>query len=241
VLAGTHVQHGSSAQDERRVIGCDPELEHATIDLGSPSEAERRWLMAHADALIYPTVLEGFGLVPFEAGAAGVPCLFAHQSSLGELLPAELATLDGWDLQRAGTRAARLLEDGTARRRHVERLREATLRYSWGACAERTIEAYRRTLRSPARASARQAWEALEREREIVRLDRAVSDVVAEHERLLEAIGADGIALVGPDGILSHEDRRTLLALAARPALSGPLFAAGRAGYWLARRGKGPR
>jgi glycosyltransferase involved in cell wall biosynthesis len=241
VLAGAHVAHGSSTEAERRVIENDPQLERAAVDLGSVSDAERSWLMTHASALIYPTVLEGFGLVPFEAAAAAVPCLFARQSSLGEILPAELATLNGWDLQRAGAASARLLTDGAARDSHVAALRAASATYDWSRCAERTIEAYRRTLASPARSSARQAWESLEREREIVRLDRAVTETQIEHRRLLEDIGADGLALVGPDGLLSPADRRALLALAARPALRRPVLAVGRAGYRLAHRRKDAR
>jgi glycosyltransferase involved in cell wall biosynthesis len=239
VLTGAHVPHGSSAGDELRVIESEPQLEHASVDLGSTSEAERRWLMTHASAIVYPTVFEGFGLVPFEAAAVGVPCLFAHQSSLGELLPCELATLDGWDPARAARLAIGLLDDGPARRQHVEKLREVARAHSWELCAQRTTEAYRRAQRSPLRASARQAWEALQREQEIVRLDRAVADMGAEHDSFRASIGTDGIDLVGPEGLLSATDRRTLLALASRPTLSGPLFAAGRAGYRLAHRRKG--
>jgi glycosyltransferase involved in cell wall biosynthesis len=238
VLAGAHVAHGSSATAEQSVIASNEELADAVIDLGPISDAERSWLMARAGAVVYPTVLEGFGLVPFEAAAAGVPCLFAWQSSLADLLPAELATLDGWDLQRVGAAVAELLTDSAARTAHVATLRRACGAYDWARCAEQTIEVYRQTLAAPGRSSARHAWESLEREREIVRLDRAVSDTQDEHRMLLEDLGADGLALVGPGGLLSAADRRALLALAARPALSRPVFAANRAGYRLARIGK---
>jgi glycosyltransferase involved in cell wall biosynthesis len=241
VLAGAHVPHGSSAEAERRVLDSHPDLEQAVIDLGPVSAPERRWLMRHASALAYPTVLEGFGLVPFEAGAAGLPCLYASQSSLAEILPAELATLDGWDLSRAGAGAARLLRDETARDAHVAALRTAASAYRWDRCADQTVEAYRRTLASPARSSEHRAWEALQREGEIVRLDKAVSDIDTEHQRFLEAVGADGLALMGPEGLLSTEDRRALLALATRPTLSRPVLAIGRAGYRLVHRGKDTR
>ena len=159
----------------------------------------------------------------------------------GRAAARELATLDGWDLEPAGARIAELLLDGPARRDHVERLRRAASAYRWELCAERTLEAYRRALRSTARASARSAWEAIEREGEIVRLDQGVRDMRAEHADLLAAIGSDGLALVGPHGLLSREDRRALLALAATPALGRPVLAAGRVGYRLARRGKPAR
>jgi glycosyltransferase involved in cell wall biosynthesis len=243
VFAGTQVQQGSSAEAERQIRNLEPELDRAAVELGQVSEPERRWLMSHARALVYPTVLEGFGLVPFEAAAANVPCLFASQSSLEELLPATLASLDGWQLERSGRLAARLLLDETARASHVAALRQACGQYTWGRCAAATIDAYRRTLGSSAVSSARQAWESLEREHEIMRLDQAVKDLEAvidslrvRIERLTDDFGDDAVALVGPDGLLTREDQRALLALAVRPVLRRPLLATARAGYRLARR-----
>src|SRR5207245_997048 len=109
---------------------------------------------------------------------------FATQSSLAELLPAELASLSGWNLQRSSALAMRLITDDRARMQHVEALRCASRKYTWQQCAERTIEAYRRALASRARSSAREAWEAFEREREIVRLDEAVHGLQARLREL---------------------------------------------------------
>ncbi len=238
VLAGAHVEHGSSASVEREMLEARPELQDAVIDLGPVSAGERRWLMEHARALLYPTVLEGFGLVPFEAAAAGVPCLYAAQSSLAELLPAEHAVLDGWDVRGCAARTFDLLGDERARVAHVAALREASAPYGWAECALKTILAYRRALASPLRSSAREAWNAVAREQEILRLDREYRILRATHLDLLENIGEDGMALVGPHGLLSAEDKRTLLSVAVRPALRRPLFAAGRVGYRLAHRDK---
>ena len=243
VLAGTHVDYGSSAAAEQSVRERLPELEGAVVDLGGASDAERRWLMAQARAVLYPTVLEGFGLVPFEAAAAGVPCLFASQSSLAEMLPPELATLDGWSAERAGARAIALLSDDAARASHVAAVRRAAERFRWERCAGLTVAAYRASLRLPACSSAHRAWEAAAREQEIVRLDQAVfdleavfADAQARIQAIRDSLGADALALVGPDGLLSSADQRALLALAARPALARPLLGAARAGYRLAHR-----
>ena len=87
VLAGPHVPHGSSAADERRMLSTRPELAAAVVDLGAVSEAEKAWLLGRAGLVLYPTVHEGFGLVPFEAAEHGVPCMWAAGTSLSELLP----------------------------------------------------------------------------------------------------------------------------------------------------------
>ena len=57
------------------------------LDLGAVSEAEKAWLFERSALVLYPSVIEGFGLVPFEAAAHGSPCMWAPVGSLGELLP----------------------------------------------------------------------------------------------------------------------------------------------------------
>ncbi len=97
VVAGPHVPYGSSAGDEAAFLVARPELASLVVELGAVREAEKRWLLEQAAAVLYPTVYEGFGLVPFEAAAAGTPCLFAPNTSLSEILPPELARLVPWD------------------------------------------------------------------------------------------------------------------------------------------------
>jgi glycosyltransferase involved in cell wall biosynthesis len=235
VFAGGHVEHGSSALVERAILNRDSDLAGSVVDVGAVSEPERRWLMAHARAVAYPTVLEGFGLIPMEAAAAGAPCLFAAQSSLGELLPADLATLDRWDPRRSALAVLPLLADGAARAANVSAIREAIRAYTWERCAHLTLEAYRATLSTRARLSARAAWEAHARELEIVRLDSAVGDL----QRRLDDFSDDAVELVGPHGLLSAADQRALLALASRRLLRRTLFAALQSGYRVLHRPHG--
>ncbi len=77
MLAGTHISLGSSAEIERDYLTEHPELSEAVISLGPVTEREKAWLLANAGAVVYPSVYEGFGLVPFESALSGVPCVFA--------------------------------------------------------------------------------------------------------------------------------------------------------------------
>jgi glycosyltransferase involved in cell wall biosynthesis len=236
VLAGGHAEHGSSRDAEQRLIAERAGLAEHVVDVGHVSGDQQRWLLANAAAVAYPSVIEGFGLVPFEAALAGVPCLFASQSSLAELFPPELATLTGWDVQRSAAAADRLLGDPAAAAAHVEGLRRAGAALTWERCAAGTVEAYLAALEAPARSSQNAAWEARARELEIVRIDRAVKDTEALLRDLKEAIGEDGLALVGPHRLLSPSDQRALLAIATRPSLRRALFATLRGGYGLVHR-----
>ncbi len=80
-----------------------------------PDEAEKAWLYAHAAAVVYPTIYEGFGLVPFEAAAHGTPCLFAPQASLRETLRARTRRSCRGTPAASAERALALLDPGPAR------------------------------------------------------------------------------------------------------------------------------
>ena len=92
VLAGAHVAHGSSREEERALLRGDPDLESGVLDAGPVDEAGKAWLYAHAVAVLFPSLYEGFGLIPYEAARADVPCLFAPQTALEEIAGSGLAT-----------------------------------------------------------------------------------------------------------------------------------------------------
>lgn len=210
VLAGAHMRFGSSAADEERLLRQDPRLQDAVVDLGPVSEAEKEWLLGHAKLVLYPSVHEGFGLVPFEAAEHGVPCLWAAGTSLSEILPDEAAGIVPWDAPAAADRALALMRDEQVRVHSLGAVRDAAAGLRWDVAAERLIDVYRATSAEPATPSG-----AYERREGLMR--GGLSD--------------DAIRLVGPDGLLPQWLERPLLALASRPKLGTPVFRAIEAGY----------
>jgi GT2 family glycosyltransferase len=200
VLAGPHVEHGSDG-----ISG-----------LGPVSEAQKAWLYEHAALALYPTVAEGFGLVPFEAARAGTACMFAPVSALAEVLGEELATLVPWDVEASAERALELLRDHGARRQLADAIAERGRSYTWAATAERLVDVYRDVLRRPPQPV-----------RGVMFGGEARSDVAN--------------ALVGPGGQLPPDVQRALLAISTRPALRGPAFAALRASYRALKRARSRR
>ncbi len=136
VLAGAHVPFGSSREREQRLLESRPDLAPFILDLGPVDEPRKAWLYQHARALVYPTLYEGFGLLPLEAARADLPCLFASQASLSELAGGA-ATLVPWDARVSAAAALPLLRDGAARDRHLAMLR-ALPTPPWGEVARRT-------------------------------------------------------------------------------------------------------
>jgi glycosyltransferase involved in cell wall biosynthesis len=213
VFAGRHVPYGSSVEDERAALAARPELADAVIDLGSIGEASRSWLMERARAVLYPSLYEGFGLLPFEAARAGIPCLYAPQASLEETAGAAAATLVPWDAQTSARAVAPLLVDGPSRERHVAHLRDAAARRSWASVAADLRSVYEDVIVSPHRASVSLQWQ--EYERHIAELDRQLSG-------LRNSVGA----LAGMDhgGLLTEAQGRGLMRIASRPLLRRLLF-----------------
>ncbi len=248
VFAGAAIPDGSSRPAEGAYLREHPELARRVVDLGPVSEAEKAWLFAHASAVVYPSVYEGFGLVPFECARAGVPCLFAAQTSLAEVLPAAAATLAPWDEERSAANAHRLLAAGEERERHVATVRAAGEHLTWAAAAEQTLAAYGEAAVAPIREAAALGRDELAREverRELIdahdalvrRLVAELGHAQAEFARAEAAYVALGPSrgLIGPAGAVPEDGQRALLALTARPRLSRPVFAAVARGFRVGR------
>jgi glycosyltransferase involved in cell wall biosynthesis len=240
VLAGAHIPNGSSRELEREYLAANPQLAEAVVDLGPVTEEQRLWLMENARAVLYPTVYEGYGLVPLEAGRAGVPCIFAAQTSLAEVAP-QAATLVPWDAAASAAAVRGLLEDGAERDAHVALLAGLAARRSWADTARDTLAAYREALIAPVRESAMLVGEA-------VRHDRELGERIAAHDALVASLAAErdhsiregskaweayldlkrevgiGLGLIGPKGALPEEVQRALLAISGRPLLRALLL-----------------
>jgi glycosyltransferase involved in cell wall biosynthesis len=242
VLAGTHIPHGSSQEIERAFLDEHDELRDAVVQLGPVSEPEKAWLMAHADAVVYPSVYEGFGLVPFESALSGVPCLFAPQSSLAETVSKDSASILPWDPTESAAAAHALLTDEKARTAHVRSLAAASRSLTWDATASAMIEVYREAAVAPVRDGATLSRDAVARERTLTGNHETVAQmliderehVLRDYNELIEELGP-GRGLVGADGTLPEDVQHALLALSARPALSRPLFRMASYAFVLAR------
>ncbi|MDQ6822496.1 MAG: glycosyltransferase [Actinomycetota bacterium] len=210
VLAGPKVTRGSSAFEERELLDRHPQLAASVLDVGSVSDAEKAWLLKRSDLAVYPTVYEGFGLVPFEAASHDLPCLWAKGTSLSEVLPEEAAGLVAWDAAASADRALELMRDQQARAQNIQAVRDAGAKLSWNATAERLIEIYQRTCDGPPATGA-----AVERSAGLMR----------------GGLSEDAVRLVGPDGALAKDLERPLLALATHPKVGRPVFSAIKAGY----------
>ncbi|WP_249011760.1 glycosyltransferase [Conexibacter sp. DBS9H8] len=214
VLAGPSVPHGSSRGQEAELLSTRPGLANAVVEFGALSEEEKAWLYERAALVLYPTVQEGFGLVPFEAADHDRPCLWAAGTSLAEVIPGVDGGIVAWDPVATAERAHVLLSDADRRTAHIADVRAAAAGLGWDATAAGLLEAYQATVDGPP----------------VPGLAASGSRVGPGAIELTE----DAIHLLGPGGALPTEMHRPLLALATHRSVSTPVFSAVRFAYRLA-------
>ena len=150
VLAGAHVAGGSSGAEEA-LTRSRGQLEDKVRTLPAVNEGEKQWLLDRASGVVYPTVAEGFGLVPFEAADQGLPCFYAAGTSLAEVLPSSAATLVPWDPDASADAVIGLLRDDAERKAHVRAIRAAGARFTWRKTAHTLAKVYEEAAAAPTR------------------------------------------------------------------------------------------
>lgn len=111
--------------------------------VGYLDDAELRSVVAGAVALVLPSRDEGFGLPVLEAMATGVPVVCSNVPALREVSNG-LATLVPPGDVAALAAALATVDDAGADPAGAATRRAHAARYTWQACAEATVAAYRR-------------------------------------------------------------------------------------------------
>jgi glycosyltransferase involved in cell wall biosynthesis len=114
--------------------------------LGWVADEELEGLWSLADAFIYPSLYEGFGLPVLEAMARGVPVACANASSLPEVAGDAALLFDPRSEAEIATAIERLLADDELRKRLRATGVEQAAQFTWERTAQLTLESYMRTL-----------------------------------------------------------------------------------------------
>jgi len=135
---------GESAEFFERVRGAGERIQLT----GFVSHEELLSLVGHADALIMPSLYEGFGLPPVEAMAAGVPVAVASAASLPEVCGDAALYFDPLDVRDIANKLVKIASDVALRQHLRERGLERSRLFTWTSCSQRTAEALRASLES---------------------------------------------------------------------------------------------
>jgi len=116
--------------------------------LGWVSDDERDLLYRRAEALVFPSLYEGWGIPVLEAMRAGLPVVTVRGSSLPEVGgDAALYVDDPHDAEGLAVHLARLAADPALRSALVEAGRTRAATFTWERTAQSVLKAIRRRLR----------------------------------------------------------------------------------------------
>jgi len=139
VAAGPVDRRYPNARDLARAFGVDDRVR----PLGDITAGDLSGLYAAAEALVCPSLDEGFGLTPLEAMACGTPVICSSRGSLPEVVGDAAMQFD--PLEPA--QLVHVISQLWGNRSLAERMRSAGLRrareHSWHDNAKATLEVYR--------------------------------------------------------------------------------------------------
>ena len=117
------------------------------VDFVGPLEhADLLALMHGATALVFPSLVEGFGLPVLEAMSAGCPVLGSRIPTVLEVAGDAALVCDPARPDEFAAAMVRLLEDDGLRQDLVLRGGERAARFSWERCAAETLAVYQKLL-----------------------------------------------------------------------------------------------
>jgi len=107
------------------------------------TEEDKISLIAGAEALLFPSLYEGFGLPIIEAQACGIPVITSNVSSMPEVAGDAAILIDPYNIEQLAFEMERVLVDSQLRADFITKGYENIKRFSWDKCATETEEVYK--------------------------------------------------------------------------------------------------
>ena len=129
--------------------------------LGFVPDAELPALYQAAEAMVYPSLFEGFGLPPIEAMACGCPVICSTRGALAEVVGNAASIVDPESEADIARAMSSVISGGEARTRQIAAGIQRAGQFSWDHAASETLAVYRAAVAR--RASGRVDIPAVER------------------------------------------------------------------------------
>jgi glycosyltransferase involved in cell wall biosynthesis len=144
VLAGRPA--GAYAEAVLRPLARELGVEGRVVFAGATSDDELRALYHAAEALVFPSLGEGFGLPIVEAMACGCPVVTSNLSSMPEVAGDAALLVDPHDVASIAQALRSLLRDPALRAALVARGSARAARYTWDEAARGTLRVYEQAM-----------------------------------------------------------------------------------------------
>lgn len=132
---------------DRIVLRIDESPARSRIRMtGHVEDDARATLYAEAEALVFPSLEEGFGLPVVEAFSAGLPVVASNVSAVAEVAGDAAALVDPLDAEGIAGALERVVSDSVLRAELRAKGLDRARRFSWERCAAQTWDVYRSLL-----------------------------------------------------------------------------------------------
>ncbi|HDZ00216.1 MAG TPA: glycosyltransferase family 1 protein [Nitrospirae bacterium] len=101
---------------------------------------------SYADALVFPSLYEGFGMPPIEAMACGCPVIASNAASLPEICGDAAYYVDPYDVESIAEGMHKVLTDDNLRQNLIKKGRERARLFSWEKSADEYIKVFDEVL-----------------------------------------------------------------------------------------------
>jgi alpha-1,3-rhamnosyl/mannosyltransferase len=142
VLAGAW---GWKAEGERELFHSEARHKGA-LHIGYVPDGDLPALYSGAEALLYPTFYEGFGMPPVEAMACGTPAVTSTADAVREVVGSSALVLDPNDLDSWRSALARIAAEPEFLADYRRRGPAHAATFTWDACARVVHGVYRKVL-----------------------------------------------------------------------------------------------
>jgi glycosyltransferase involved in cell wall biosynthesis len=110
------------------------------------SEGQLRWLYEHANAYIFPSLSEGFGLPGLEAMMHGAPVVSSNATCLPEVYGDAAHYFNPLNVNEMAEKIDEVLTNERLRKELIEKGNAQVKKYSWKRMAEQTLDVYKKVL-----------------------------------------------------------------------------------------------
>lgn len=103
--------------------------------IGYVSENDKPYVISSASVVAYPSFYEGFGFVPLEAMACGVPVITSSRTSMPEVCGDAALLADPYNISELASGIESLLNDHELRHDFIRKGLNRAKQYQWNQCA----------------------------------------------------------------------------------------------------------
>lgn len=111
-------------------------------------DSQRDWLYQNADAYVFPSLMEGFGLPGLEAMGYGAPVVSSNATCLPEVYGDAAHYFDPSSVDDMARAIDEVLSDSDLRQKLIKKGYQQQKKYSWEKMALETHEVYTKALKS---------------------------------------------------------------------------------------------